>query len=198
MLVILDNGHGRETPGKRSPQWPSGEILYEWEFNRDVVRRISVQLSEMGIVHKFTCPGDNDIPIGVRCRLANDYYYANGKKAFLVSVHANAAKEPNTGTGWEAFIYNKASKNSEKLGRIFYEFAKDAFIPEWKIREGSGEPFKRANLQILRDSVCPAILTENFFMDNFKDFRYINSWEGRQAVANLHVRAIWRYIEESK
>ena len=40
-IVILDNGHGQETPGKRSPVWSDGKQLFEWEFNRDIVRRIA-------------------------------------------------------------------------------------------------------------------------------------------------------------
>lgn len=29
MLVVLDNGHGNNTPGKRSPVWDDGTQLYE-------------------------------------------------------------------------------------------------------------------------------------------------------------------------
>ena len=28
-IVILDNGHGQETPGKRSPVWSDGKQLFE-------------------------------------------------------------------------------------------------------------------------------------------------------------------------
>lgn len=34
MKILIDNGHGKETPGKRSPVWPDGSQLYEYEFNR--------------------------------------------------------------------------------------------------------------------------------------------------------------------
>ena len=37
-IVILDNGHGEETAGKRSPVWGDGSQLFEWEFNRDIGR----------------------------------------------------------------------------------------------------------------------------------------------------------------
>jgi len=43
---LLDPGHGGiidgvyQTAGKRSPRFPDGSILYEGEFNRDVVKRI--------------------------------------------------------------------------------------------------------------------------------------------------------------
>ena len=41
MVVILDNGHGSETSGKRSPKWADGKQIFEYEFNRDVVKRIA-------------------------------------------------------------------------------------------------------------------------------------------------------------
>ena len=41
LRILLDNGHGQETPGKRSPVWADGSQLFEYEFNRDIVRRIA-------------------------------------------------------------------------------------------------------------------------------------------------------------
>lgn len=42
LIPILDNGHGNNTPGKRSPQFGENlPTLYEWEFNRDIVKRIA-------------------------------------------------------------------------------------------------------------------------------------------------------------
>lgn len=34
MKILIDNGHGRATAGKRSPVWPDGKQLFEYEFNR--------------------------------------------------------------------------------------------------------------------------------------------------------------------
>ena len=33
LVVILDAGHGSDTPGKCSPD----KSLYEWQFNREIV-----------------------------------------------------------------------------------------------------------------------------------------------------------------
>jgi len=44
--VILGAGHGIETKGKRSPIWTDGTQLMEYEFNRDVILRISSSASE--------------------------------------------------------------------------------------------------------------------------------------------------------
>ena len=40
---------------------------------------------------------------------------------------------------------------------------------------------------ILRKSWCPAVLTENFFMDNHSDLEYLQSHAGKQAVVDTHV-----------
>ena len=32
MKVLLDNGHGENTPGKRSPKWSDGSQLFEWNM----------------------------------------------------------------------------------------------------------------------------------------------------------------------
>ena len=43
---------------------------------------------------------------------------------------------------------------------------------------------------VLRKSMCPAVLTENFFMDNHSDLEYLQSRAGKQAVVDTHVEGI--------
>ena len=109
-IVILDNGHGKETPGKRSPVWSDGSQLFEWEFNRDVVRRIAAKLKAENIPFSILVPETNDVTLGERCRRANAIYAKNNKEAFLVSVHANAGG----GTGWEVYT---ARRNESRCYR---------------------------------------------------------------------------------
>ena len=45
ITIILDAGHGKETPGKRSPD---GTLL-EWEFNRKLSNAIKKQCDELNI-----------------------------------------------------------------------------------------------------------------------------------------------------
>ena len=37
LYVLLDNGHGNNTPGKRSPKLSNGSQFFEWQFTREVV-----------------------------------------------------------------------------------------------------------------------------------------------------------------
>ena len=63
MMIILDNGHGKETPGKRSPIWRDGSQLFEYEFNRDIVKRISVMLDADNIKYHVLVPELEDITL---------------------------------------------------------------------------------------------------------------------------------------
>lgn len=85
-MIILDNGHGINTPGKRSPFKP---VLYEYEFNRDVVKRISNKLNQLHIKNTILVPEDEDVSLSTRVKRANSIYKQH-PDAILISIHANA------------------------------------------------------------------------------------------------------------
>lgn len=73
-------------------------------------------------------------------------------------------------------MYDKASK----------------YLKGWKIRAdvSDGDLDKEENFYILKNTACPAILTENLFMDNEKDCAFLLSKEGQQVIIDMHVAAI--------
>lgn len=191
-IVILDNGHGEDTSGKRSPVWGDGSQLFEWEFNRDIVRRIAAKLDDLAIGYEILTPETNDVSLTERCRRANEIYRNYNEKTFLVSVHANAGG----GTGWEIYTSPGETK-ADAIATVFAEEAQRVFVPDgWRMRfdYADGDPDKEAAFYILKHTSCPAILTENFFMDTEKDCRFIMSDDGRERIANMHVAAIKRVL----
>jgi N-acetylmuramoyl-L-alanine amidase len=190
MICILDNGHGENTTGKRSPVLADGKQLFEYEFNRDIVQRIFAALGRFGINRHILVPEYTDISLAERCRRANEIY-AKDKTAFLLSIHANAGG----GTGWECYT-SKGKTKSDGMATIFYEQAEKTFGKEWKIRKdlSDGDPDKEENFYILKNTACPTVLTENFFMDTERDCRFIMGEAGRQAVADVHVAAVRRIV----
>ena len=42
--------------------------------------------------------------------------------------------------------------------------------------------------------LSPAVLTENLFQDNLADVEYLLSEAGKEAIAELHVEGIMKYI----
>ena len=100
MKILIDNGHGENTAGKRSPMWPDGTELREWEFNRDIAQRVFFALQRHGVDVELIVKEDIDVPLSERCNRVNQIAKAVGKNnCLLVSIHANAGG----GTGWEAF-----------------------------------------------------------------------------------------------
>lgn len=191
-IVLLDNGHGKETAGKRSPVWSDGSQLFEWEFNRDIVRRIAEKLEADGIPYRVLVPEETDISLTERARRANEIAKENNGKAYVLSIHANAGG----GTGWEVYT-SPGQTPSDAIATVFFEEAGREFVPDgWRMRSdySDGDPDKEANFAILTKTTCPAILTENFFMDTEKDCRFIMSEDGRERIANMHVVAIKRVL----
>lgn len=194
MKILIDNGHGRATAGKRSPVWPDGKQLFEYEFNRDIARRMHEALTARGTDSVPVVPEIDDIPLAERTRRVNEIAAQVGpENCLLVSIHVNAGG----GTGWEAWT-SVGETEADNYATIFYEEAARAF-PEQRMRMDTtdGDPDKEAHFYLLRHTTCPAIITENFFMDTEADCRLILSEEGRKRVADMHVSALLRCIRIS-
>lgn len=191
-IVLLDNGHGKETAGKRSPVWSDGSQLFEWEFNRDIVCRIVEKLQADDIPYRVLVPEENDVSLTERAKRANEYAKEFNGKAYVLSIHANAGG----GTGWEVYT-SPGQTPSDAIATVFFEEAGREFVPDgWRMRSdySDGDPDKEAQFYILTKTTCPAVLTENFFMDTEKDCRFIMSEDGRERIANMHVAAIKRVL----
>lgn len=192
-LLLLDNGHGKETAGKRSPKWADGTQLFEYEFNRDIVRRIIdlAAAKDWNIVK--ICPEINDLPLATRAQIANSSIpYYRPKKSLLISVHANAGG----GQGFEAYTTKGTTKSDRAATLIYEEMQKD--FPDFKMRKDTtdGDADKENDFYILRKTTMPAVLTENFFMDNERECHLLMNDDFRQAIAVAHFRAIERFFAE--
>lgn len=195
MKVLIDNGHGENTPGKRSPDGR----LREWAYTRKIADRVIVGLRTKGIDADRIVKEMVDIPLSVRCRRANTIYRESGGNAILVSIHCNAAglgSDWLSAHGWSVFVADNASTNSKKLATCLAEVAiqKEVFV-----RQPTPEQlFWIQNLAICRDTNCPAILTENFFQDNKEDVEFLLSEEGMQMVTQIHVEGVMNYLNKNR
>ena len=187
MIAILDNGHGVDCAGKRSPIWGDGSQLFEWEFNRDIVRRLSEMLVRGGIPYEVLVPEMSDVPLSERCRRANEIYDRNNGQCFLISVHANAGG----GSGIEVYT-SRGETRADAIASELYNQLDEEFGGEWPMRAdwADGDPDKEEGFYILSRTKCPAVLVELFFMDNERDCRFILSGKGRQRCASAIYKAI--------
>ena len=196
MIVLLDNGHGGlingryQTPGKRSPVWSDGSQLFEGEFNRSIVGRITESLTSLKIPYINIAPESRDITLSTRVKRANKL---QEKSCFYLSIHSNAGG----GSGFEVFT-SPGETRSDKIATLFGEEYKKTF-PNKRLRAdySDGDLDKEASFTVIKKTRMPAVLTENFFMDNEEECREIlMTKQGRDSVAEFHINAIIRAQSE--
>ena len=127
-----------------------------------------------------------------RCRRVNEICAEVGaKNCLLVSIHCNAAGDgtkPMSAQGWSVFVSLNASSKSKELADSFCDAA---LTNKVKLRVyAPKQRFWMQNLAMCRDTQCAAVLTENLFMDNEEDCRYLLSYEGKRVITQIHVQAI--------
>lgn len=191
MKVLIDNGHGENTPGKCSPD----KRLMEWAYTREIADMVVNGLRRQGIDAERIVKENTDVPLSERCRRVNAIYKETGKKAILVSIHCNAAGNGNdwlNARGWSVFVSNNASASSKKLAEALAKVAGEKGV---NIRKPMpGQLYWAQNLAMCRDTNCPAVLTENLFQDNREDVEFLLSEEGKRAIVSLHVWGIMKYL----
>lgn len=199
MKILIDNGHGANTPGKCSPD----RRLKEYAWTREIARRLVPLLVSSGYDASLLVPEEWDVTIKSRAERVNRICVERGSQnVLLVSVHVNASAsdwswhEANYWSCWtyrqewkdvngKVYMVKEASKESKDLSRCLYEAA---MLEGFKI---SGFPYKEANFGILRQTLCPAVLVENFFQDNRANVDWLLSDEGKDAI----IRALFIGIE---
>lgn len=193
MKVLIDNGHGCDTKGKRSPDGR----LYEYQWARIVAKRIEDRLKALGIDAERIVTEDKDVSLTERVQRVNRVCKQLGaKNVCLISIHVNASgcNGWRSARGFSAWVYTHASKESQRLAQLLF-----AEADKRRLRGNRSVPACRywtANFYILRYSACPAVLTENLFQDNRLDVNYLLTEEGKNTIVDAHVEAIKQYISE--
>ena len=191
MIICLDNGHAKSTPGKQSPD---GQ-LKEYAYTREIVSLLADKLKQNGYkVFIVTPEVDKDVSLKERCNRINKVYKENNKKAISISIHCNAAGNGSkwmNARGWQVYVSPNASSNSKKLAKLLYQEAKKANLQG--NRSAPKEEYWVSNLAMCRDTNCPAVLTENLFQDNKEDAKFLLS--NKQTIVDIHYNAIINYLK---
>lgn len=197
-LWCLDNGHGEKTPGKRSPIFDDGKSqLLEYEFNRDIVRRIMLELDKHGISYYNVVP-ETDIDDFLSGRVDRANSFETELPKLFVSVHSNAAPARSSKhwasdsiKGIETWHYHN-SKRGQKMASIFQRH----LIKKTKFNNRHLKSRPESQFYVLRKTKMTAVLTENGFYNNKQEALNLMKDEVRQQIADAHVAAILE-IEEN-
>jgi len=197
---LLDPGHGGiidgvyQTAGKRSPKFPDGSVLYEGEFNRDVVGRIIKLCQDNNIDCINLVDTEEDLSLRHRVRKANMFHKEN-RNSIYVSVHANAfgnGKTFNNARGICTFHHYR-SNSGKRLAESLQRWLAD--LTTFQDR-GVRSNDSWANFYVLRKTHMPAVLSENGFMTNYDDAIALTDPDVRQSIADAHFAMI-QEIEEN-
>lgn len=149
-LIAIDDGHGQETLGKRTPVIPElGRPIKENEFNRAVATLLDQELRRLSFRTLLVAPTDVDTPLVNRTNLANSQ-----KADLYVSIHYNAGG----GRGVETYYY-PGSSSGRKLAEAVH---RHVIKGTTQINRG----IKTADFHVLRETNMPAVLIEFGFMDD--------------------------------
>ncbi len=191
-LWCLDNGHGKKTPGKRSPVFDDKKTqFFEYEFNRDIVKRIIKQLDEKGIAY-FNVVPEVDIDDFLEGRVNRANNKTSELPKLFVSVHSNASPAksandwgPDNVSGIETWFYH-GSKRGQKMASIFQKY----LIKETGFKNRHLKSKPEGQFYVLRKTKMTSVLTENGFYNNKKEAAELMKDEVRQKIADAHVAAI--------
>lgn len=181
---IIDNGHGYNTKGKRSPFWPNGSQLFEWEFNRILSHQLVDLLAKNKIEHTLLVPEKEDIPLEERSERADNI---EGNTA-LISIHGNAARSRKA-QGMEVYTSPGQTKADPMASILLQELSQLG----WAMRYDywtDDDPDKEAKFHMLMKTKMPAMLSENGFYTNFVECSKMLNPSHQRKIVKAHFQAI--------
>lgn len=196
MKILIDPGHGIDTPGKRSPDG----LFREYLWNRQVADLILEGLVSAGVDASLVVTETNDVSLRNRVNRVNTICNRLGaSNVLLVSIHANAAGNGSAwmnAKGWSCYT-SKGKTKSDQVAECLYDAFEEEF-QDRKIRKdmSDGDRDWEENFYVLQKSKCPAVLLENFFYDNREECAWMLQEESKKRIASAAVKGIIKYIKK--
>lgn len=174
--VVIDAGHGGTDPGA------IGGGMLEKDLTLAITKHIESELDKFKVNIILTRTDDKTVLLADRIKKANE-----AKANLFLSIHVNSASGTN-GTGYEDFIHDKHSDSSQ-TGRIrSIIHAEIAKMLQSKTIANRG--MKKADFRVLREPKMPSILTENLFINNPNDQKFLRDDAFLKEIAAAHVKGI--------
>lgn len=176
-IVVLDAGHGGKDSGCLNGK------LYEKDIVLKSVKYMESFLKSHGVTVFLTRSTD------VFLELIDRAKFSNGKKADLfVSNHVNAGG----GTGYESYVYTKASSNSKKAQKAINKRAMDV-AKKYGLGAHGNNPEKSDNLSVLRNTTSPAVLLEMCYIDS-KDLTLLQNETFIKEMSEAYAKGVLEYL----
>jgi N-acetylmuramoyl-L-alanine amidase len=176
MKIMLDAGHGYNTPGKRSP-----DGMREYEFNRAVANYAKQLLvNYKNVTVYFSHSDQEDVSLQQRTDKANRL-----NVDIFVSIHANAYGSGgwNDVGGIETYVYPSRPPLAYQLAQ---KVQRNLVLSTGLDNRG----VRTADFHVLRETKMDAVLAECGFMTNRDEINLLRSETYRRTVAEAIVKAL--------
>lgn len=200
VIVILDPGHGPDTPGKRwtstgeASGGESGEpSFYEWKWNREYSKVLMGELLLRGYRVFLTVEGEEpDKALSKRVEFANNLKeYNRNMHCLYISLHVDAAESAKA-HGLSVWT-TKGFTNSDVLAEYIIESIKTT---GYKVRLNSPKQHEKdyeANFYVIKNAAMPAVLIEHGFMTNKEDRALLRQESTKTMLASATADAVDAY-----
>jgi len=180
-MIGICVGHSRE--GDEGAYSTGEYVVSEWDFNRDIARRISHVLEvPFKIYDNYKA---RSYTTGIR-NVAREM--KEDGVSVAVELHFNSASPSASGHEW---LYWHSSVGGQKLANLFKDKMELAY-PDMKSRGAKPRVPRQRGSTFLRKTHCVAVLGEPFFGSNLDDWRIINNNRGK--LARVYAEALTAFV----
>lgn len=198
--ILIDLGHGGlddngnyTTAPNKMYKFPNGEVAYEGVINRQIGKKVFNYLSELGYCPSYVLfPEESiDMKLKERVSIINSFPPSS---TIGVSFHSNASPKHNA-RGFEIWTSVGETRSDIIATYIGEEIMKE--FPTLKFRADyiDGDLDKESQFYILKNTLCPMVLLENLFFDNWEDFQLLKSETFQKKLAWRISNGIIRYLK---
>lgn len=189
--IVLDAGHGLNTPGKRCMESIDAKETREWFLNQRIVSKVQEKLKNYDVeVLRVDDPtGKNDIDLNTRCRKANEF----GADIYC-AFHHNAGIAGGSGGGLVIITYDNSAE-AIKMRNCLY----DCLIAAGGLKGNRSNPkYANGSLRVLNGTKMIAVLAEHGFMDSTTDTPVILTDDYAEKMANGWIAFFEQYLGITK
>ena len=194
-IVVVDDGHGWLTSGKRS----NDGSLRENEFNASVEDKFTFLLEKYEVEYYSLASGWADEDLDKRSIMEKNLYENaknRGKMTLGISIHCDAFDQVSA-HGFCVYYYKKGNRQSEN-GKILSRYVADAIIESDVANQHIVAPrhdngITGANFHMLRETFGIWCLVENAFMTNDRDLAYLKRDDFRNNRALAYLEGLYNF-----
>jgi TonB family protein len=191
IAVVIDAGHGGTDPGASGADTSVTEAM----LSLQITQQIKKLASEYGVQVVLTrennqFPGNaitKEEGIIKRIDIATASH-----AALFISIHASAAPEQSTRSGFHAFTTaRRTDENSNTLASILLQKLSSLYKTDPVIKQRNGE-----GIYVLDKAPCPAVLIECGYLTNTTDLAFISDSDNQEKIARKILTGIVSYASQ--